>query len=176
MKKSVALILAKSKSNRLPNKNVLPFHGKPMFVENLEKCLDIFDEVYVSTDSEEIAQITLDYSGKVIMRDGSLCGETPNIDVYNHALNFFNADYIVAVQANSPTVDKEKIVLVKRIMDFGVEEVKTCHEDKKDYGSIWAITTDKIKNYPDPYNAKPEVWVVDNCLDVHTLEDYNKVI
>jgi CMP-N-acetylneuraminic acid synthetase len=39
------------------NKNCQDFCGKPMFIWNLEKCLDIFDRVYVSSDSDEILEL-----------------------------------------------------------------------------------------------------------------------
>lgn len=42
---SIALIIAKKESSRLPNKNTMDFFGKPIFVWNLEKMLKIFTEV-----------------------------------------------------------------------------------------------------------------------------------
>src|SRR3990167_821307 len=86
MVKLAGLILAKSQSSRLTSKNILDFHGKPMFLVNVEKCLRVFDDVYVSSDSEEILKITKDAGAKPILRGVELCGDTPNIPVYRHAI------------------------------------------------------------------------------------------
>src|SRR3990167_10339966 len=142
--KSVALILAKSQSNRLPNKNTLMFHGKPMFLVNVEKCLGIFEKVYVSSDSDEILKQAEDIGAIGIKRGEELCGEVPNIPVYQHAFTFMdNPDFIVAVQANSPTVKEEVICRVKDFMDSGSSEVITVHGGGKLYGSVWALSRDR---------------------------------
>src|SRR3989304_2847031 len=85
-KSFVGLMLVKGGSSRLPGKNLLNFHGVPMFVVNLRKCLKIFDKVYVSTDSPKVAIIARRYKAIIILRDKKLCGDTPNILVYKHAL------------------------------------------------------------------------------------------
>ena len=51
------------------------------------------------------------------------------------------------------------------------EEVKTSHYDGKDYVSVWGMTVERLKNYPDPLNARPEVWINDFSIDIHTIED-----
>lgn len=172
---TVALILAKSQSKRLPNKNTLPVNGVPMFLVNVKKCKKIFDRVYVSSDSIEILEQAVNEGAIAIKRPIELCGDTPNIDVYQHAIRYIPEDIIVAVQANSPTVEANSITQVKRIMEMGFNEVMTCHNDYQIYGSIWALTKDRIKNYKDAYKPTPEVLIIDNSLDVHTEEDYNKI-
>lgn len=167
------MIIAKKGSKRLKNKNTLDFKGKPMFQWNLEKCLKIFDKTFVSSDSKEILELSEKLGAIPIKRPKSLCGEATNISVYKHALKKMNCDTIVAVQANSPTVSESIIKRVKLLMDKK-DEVKTCHKDKSDYGSIWAIRTYKIKKYPDPYNAKPDVWIIDTSVDIHDEDDYRR--
>lgn len=56
---SIAIITARGGSKRIPRKNIKPFLGKPMLVYSIEAALEsgIFDEVMVSTDDEEIADI-----------------------------------------------------------------------------------------------------------------------
>lgn len=58
-KKRLAVITARGGSKRIPKKNVRDFCGKPILVYSIEAalCAEIFDEVMVSTDSEEIAEI-----------------------------------------------------------------------------------------------------------------------
>ena len=177
MATSVGLLLVKQKSKRLPNKNLLPYKGEPMYMANVRKCLKIFDEVYVSSDSEEVLD-NVEHIGAIgILRSNHLCGECPNIPVYHHAIGFMNpTDAIVAVQANSPTIEPEVILKVKEHIENGADEVMTCHPNGEIYGSVWGISMKKLKEYKDPRNPMPGILVVDNSIDIHTLEDYNKVI
>ncbi len=56
---SIAIITARGGSKRIPRKNIKEFLGKPILQYSVEAALSsgIFDEVMVSTDDEEIAQI-----------------------------------------------------------------------------------------------------------------------
>lgn len=65
--KRIAIITARSGSKRIPKKNIKEFMGKPMLAYAIEAALgaDIFDEVMVSTDSAEIADIAKKYGAKV---------------------------------------------------------------------------------------------------------------
>ena len=147
-----------------------------MFMVNVKKCLKIFDRVYVSSDSLEILETAMRAGAIPIKRTKKLCGDTPNITVYRHALKYIDDDIIVAVQANSPTIDKQLIEDAKYIMELGAEEIMTAYTGGKRYGSIWALTRNRIKNYKDPYNPTPQAVIIDNSIDIHTQEDYTKAI
>jgi pseudaminic acid cytidylyltransferase len=56
---SVAIIPARGGSKRIPRKNVRPFHGKPVIAWSIEAAQSsgLFDEVMVSTDDAEIADV-----------------------------------------------------------------------------------------------------------------------
>jgi len=173
MTKITGLILAKSQSNRLKNKNWRYYKGKPMFQWNLEKCLLVFDEVYVSSDSDKILDFAERLGAFGIKRPEELL-EATNIECYRHAQNYMQSDAFVAVQANSRETGVRLIKYTKDLLLLGNEEVKTCHIDKTDYGSIWGMTAERLKNYPDPLSANPEVWIKDYSVDIHTIEDlYN---
>lgn len=144
-----------------------------MFVVNLRKCLQIFPKVYVSSDSEWILEIAEAEGAIGILRSEELCSDVPNIPVYQHALQFMDTESIVAVQANSPTLNRNIIGLTKKLMEWGVDEVMTCHKGGVIYGSVWAIRTGKLKNYGDPYKPTPSVLIKDLSVDVHTLEDFD---
>lgn len=64
---SIAIITARGGSKRIPKKNIKEFCGKPMIAYSIEAALqsNIFDEVMVSTDSEEIAEIGRTYGASV---------------------------------------------------------------------------------------------------------------
>lgn len=57
--KQIAIITARGGSKRIPRKNIKNFCGKPILCYSIEAALQagIFDEVMVSTDDVEIAQI-----------------------------------------------------------------------------------------------------------------------
>lgn len=65
--KAIAIITARGGSKRIPKKNIKEFCGKPIIAYSIRAALDsgIFDEVMVSTDSEEIAEIARAYGAKV---------------------------------------------------------------------------------------------------------------
>jgi len=59
MKNKLAIITARIGSKRIPKKNIRDFCGKPILCYSIEAALSshVFDEVMVSTDSEEVAQL-----------------------------------------------------------------------------------------------------------------------
>lgn len=63
----VAIITARGGSKRIPRKNIKKFMGKPMLAYAIDAALNshIFDEVMVSTDDKEIAEVALQYGAKV---------------------------------------------------------------------------------------------------------------
>lgn len=64
---NIAIIPARSGSKGLKHKNIKPLNGKPLLAYSIEAALasDLFDEVYVSTDSEEYAAIAKEYGASV---------------------------------------------------------------------------------------------------------------
>ena len=64
---NIAIITARGGSKRIPKKNIKEFCGKPIIAYSIEAALDsgIFDEVMVSTDSEEIKAVAEKYGAKV---------------------------------------------------------------------------------------------------------------
>lgn len=64
---SIAIITARGGSKRIPKKNIKPFCGRPIIEYSVHAALEsgIFDEVMVSTDSEEIARIARDAGASV---------------------------------------------------------------------------------------------------------------
>ena len=65
--KRLAIITARGGSKRIPRKNIKEFCGKPIIAYSIEAALQsgVFDEVMVSTDDEEIAEIAVKYGAKV---------------------------------------------------------------------------------------------------------------
>ena len=65
--RNIAIIPARGGSKRIPRKNIKAFCGKPIIAYSIEAALksDLFDEVMVSTDDEEIAEVAIKYGAKV---------------------------------------------------------------------------------------------------------------
>lgn len=65
--KNLAIIPARGGSKRIPKKNIRSFYGKPIieYVINAAKETNLFDEIMVSTEDEEIANIVTKMGAKV---------------------------------------------------------------------------------------------------------------
>ena len=65
--RNLCIIPARGGSKRIPRKNIKDFLGKPIIAYSIEAALnsDLFDEVMVSTDDEEIAEVAKRYGAKV---------------------------------------------------------------------------------------------------------------
>lgn len=63
----IAVITARGGSKRIPRKNIKEFMGKPMLAYAIEAAVNskVFDEVMVSTDDVEIAEIAKQFGAKV---------------------------------------------------------------------------------------------------------------
>ena len=64
--KKICIIPARGGSERIPRKNIKNFLGKPIIAYSIKAALDsmLFDEVMVSTDDEEIAEIAKNFGAK----------------------------------------------------------------------------------------------------------------
>lgn len=187
-KSVVALLLAKSKSTRLPGKNMLDFNGKPMLQWNLEKCLELFDRVYVSSDSDEILNFAQSFGAIGIKRGEDLCGDVPDIPVYLHALAEMEkggmVSGIVAVHVDTPTLRLDTIDDIALFLEIGYDEVMTCHpmtraDNYKEqhnaiFGSVRGMSRERLINYGDPYKPNPEMLIVDDSVEIEDLESYNR--
>ena len=114
----VAVIPARGASKRIPRKNIKPFCGKPMIAYSIEAALasGCFDEVIVSTDDEEIAEISLTHGAAVpFMRPETLSDDhTGTTPVIVHATEWLNKagtppDYVCCIYATAPFVRPEDI-------------------------------------------------------------------
>ena len=65
--KDLCIIPARGGSKRIPRKNIIPFMGKPIMAYSIEAALKsgLFDEVMVSTDDEEFAEVARQYGASV---------------------------------------------------------------------------------------------------------------
>ncbi len=115
------LIPARGGSKGLPGKNTLPMLGKPLVAWTIETALAVAEKingrVVVSTDSQEIADVALQFNAEVpFMRPLELATDTStSIDVVLHALAYFENvgeefDYVCMLEATSPQRDDQDIL------------------------------------------------------------------
>ena len=89
----LGIIPARSSSKGLPGKNILPLLGKPLIVWTIEQALSskYLDNIIVSTDDEEIAEISKKSGVEVpFVRPKELATDNAKgIDVVIHAIYLF---------------------------------------------------------------------------------------
>jgi CMP-N-acetylneuraminic acid synthetase len=129
--KHIAIILARGGSKRLPRKNILDFHGKPLIAWSIEAALQSsqYDHVLVSTDDPEIAEIARSFGAAVpFLRDSAADDITPSSEATLAALRQAEQhwgeqfDIVSQLMANCPLRDAEDITAaVQNFIDKGAE-------------------------------------------------------
>jgi len=122
----IALIPARGGSKGIPRKNIREFCGKPLIAWSIEAALRVagVDRVIVSTDDQEIADISLTYGAEVpfVRPDEIATDETPGIEPVLHAISTLpHFDWILVLQPTSPlrtSKDIEGIVNFAKLKNF----------------------------------------------------------
>lgn len=129
--KTLAMITARGGSKRIPRKNIKEFNGKPIISYSIEAALasGVFDEVMVSTDDEEIAEIAKKYGAKVpFFRSEKTANDfATTVDVIEEVLNTYKErgeefDIFCCIYPTAP------FITAKRLKD-AVEELAKSDAD-----------------------------------------------
>ncbi|MBO6196399.1 MAG: pseudaminic acid cytidylyltransferase [Butyrivibrio sp.] len=129
--KTLAMITARGGSKRIPRKNIKEFNGKPIIAYSIEAALSsgVFDEVMVSTDDEEIAEIAKKYGAKVpFFRSEKTANDfATTVDVIEEVLNTYKErgeefDIFCCIYPTAP------FITAKRLKD-AVEELSKSDAD-----------------------------------------------
>lgn len=139
-KKIVAIIPARSGSKGLTDKNIKLLNGKPLIAYTIEAAqkAQIFDEIIVSTDSKQYAEIAIQYGASVpFLRPKKLAAdESSSNDVILHTLNELEKnhqtfDYFMLLQPTSPFRDETDIVNAMNLLwdKKGHAVVSVCESD-----------------------------------------------
>jgi len=112
--KIIAMIPARYDSTRFPGKLMKDLGGKSIISRTYEAAIDteLFDEVYVVTDSEAIKNEIERAGGKVVMsKKEHECGS----DRIAEAVEFMDIDIVVNVQGDEPFIKKEPLQAVLEV-------------------------------------------------------------
>ena len=104
----VVLICARGGSKGLKNKNLLDFDGKPLIAHTISNAINssLFEDVVVSTDSQEIAKVAREYGANVpFIRPKNLATDNSSeLLSWKHAINEYdNSSHLfVSLPCTSP--------------------------------------------------------------------------
>lgn len=116
--RNIAIIPARGGSKRIPKKNSKDFNGKPIIAYSIEAAINsgLFDEIMVSTDDEQIAEMAKKFGANVpFFRSEKNSGDYATtidvlLEVYNQYKNIQQVfDYVCCIYACAPFVTADKL-------------------------------------------------------------------
>jgi len=164
----IALLPMKGNSERVPQKNIRPLHGKPLFfyiADNIKKT-GLFDKLVINTDSSDIAQMAKERYGdwvNINKRPAELQGDMVSMNrIIQHDVDAIghHHDYM-QTHSTSPFLKPETIS----------SAVKLYSEQKMAgvLDSLFSVTTIYSRLYDKelrPINHNPQVLARTQDLDV----------
>ena len=195
--KYIALICARGGSKGLPGKNIKQLNGIPLIGWSIKiaKQIDRISRVIVSTDSEEIAKIALEYGAEVpfIRPENLALDNSPEWSVWRHSINYLEnhqSDKIDALVVLPVTAPLRTIRDVNKCIDLfekgGTDSVITVSEsnrnpyfnmtsnDSKGYSSL-VIQSDKgitrRQDAPEVFDMATVAYVV----DTNFIKEFNGI-
>jgi pseudaminic acid cytidylyltransferase len=115
---NLCIIPARGGSKRIPRKNIKLFLGKPIIAFSIEAAIKsgLFDEVMVSTEDAEIAEIAIKCGAKVpFLRNlATSCDYATTFDVINEVIREYELlgkvfDFTCCIYACAPFVSQDKL-------------------------------------------------------------------
>lgn len=110
MARIVAVIPARGGSKGIPRKNLIPLCGKPLVAWSIEqaRAAGAIESVWVTSDSDEILDVSRSYGARGIRRPDEIAGDTATSEsAWLHAVDEIErqggpVDIVVGMQATSP--------------------------------------------------------------------------
>ena len=141
--KVLAIIPARGGSKGVPHKNIIPICGEPLIGYTIKPALEalklgVIDKLIVSTDDEEIANVSKTLGAEVpFMRPDYLSSDTAkSVDVMIHAVDFykeqgFDYDTVLLLQPTAPLRSVEDIVESLRLFEKqGTTSLISCYKEE----------------------------------------------
>ena len=124
-KKALAIIPARGGSKRIPRKNIKPFLGKPIIEYSIQaaRACKCFDEIMVSTDDKEIAEITISAGAQVpFFRSTKASSDTAGtaevlIEVlYEYEKRGMYFEYLCCIYPTAPFITAQRLSYAKSLL------------------------------------------------------------
>lgn len=152
--KNIAIIPARSGSKGLKDKNIKKLDGIPLLVYSIiaAKESNLFDEIMVSTDSIEYAQIAKKYGSTVPFlrssknsEDNSSSWDVVKEVLFEYLKKGIKFDSICLLQPTSPLRRSDDIIgAYQEMLNNNVDSVTSVCE--MDHSPLWATTLDDTKS------------------------------
>ncbi|WP_339889483.1 3-deoxy-manno-octulosonate cytidylyltransferase [uncultured Flavobacterium sp.] len=143
--KIIAVIPARYASTRFPAKLMQDLGGKTVILRTYEaaKKTNLFDDVFVVTDSDLIFKEIISNGGKAIM---SIKEHESGSDRIAEAVKNMDVDVVINVQGDEPFIDENPLKAL-------IEVFKNDKDKKVDLASVMCQITDK-QDVENPNNVK----------------------
>lgn len=170
--KIISMIPARYSASRFPAKLMQDLGGKPVIIRTYEATVatQLFDEVFVVTDSDIIFNEVVKYGGKAIMsKREHECGS----DRIAEAVEFMDIDIVVNVQGDEPFTEQESLRKlidvfkddVNKEIDLASLKVHITDEDEINNPNTVKVITDK-DNFALYFSRSPIPYPRDKKVDV----------
>ena len=141
--KNIAIIPARGGSKRLQNKNKLLLNDIPLLANSIvyaQQNHHLIDEIFVSTEDEEIKQIALSFGAKVIDRPKSISGDfEPTVSALKHVLQSldFQVENCILLQPTNPLRPKNLLNEAFKVLNkSNCDSVFTVTRNQQKFGKI----------------------------------------
>ena len=150
--KSACFIPIKSNSERVPGKNFRELNGKRLYqyiCEHVQEA-DVFDDIYVDTNSEEVKEYASKKGFVIIERKEELAKSTANgNDLLTYHYNLYsNYDYYFQLFATAPFLQSETIKNCYNKL-IATEKYDSCFTATENHSFFW------LNNMP--INYRPDI-------------------
>ncbi len=153
MNKTIVIIPARGGSKRLLNKNILLLGKIPLVAHSIlyaQSNHTIVDEIYVSTNDQEIKKIALQYGAKVVERPENISGDyEPTVSALKHVLeNIDQVENVILLQPTNPL--RPESLLKEAFKIFKQENCDSLFTISRNHQKLGKIKDSKFI----PYNYK----------------------
>jgi len=181
----LALIPARSGSERVPDKNIRPLAGHPLLAYAIASAHQsgIFERIVCSTDSGKIAEVAQRYGADVpFLRPAELATSTsPDIEWITHALAQLDEHYdlFAIVRATNPFRGPDAFLRGLRLLLATPEadSIRAVELVKQHPGKMWVVDGKTMRPLLDQshldvawhagqYQALPEVYAQNSALEI----------
>lgn len=155
---TIAVIIARGGSKRLPRKNAKLFCGHPLVSWAITQavCSELIDEVWLSTDDDELENIGLNYGANVIRRP-----DWPDADLvaanrpFIHAIKYLKELYgdefntVVTILPTTPLIKPGELdEAIRKYKEYGCDKLRNLISQRE------SVIFKKIH----PYRAKLKIF------------------